>query len=162
MEITGIVRKVDELGRVVLPKEMRGVLGVEVGDQVDIVIQGSSFVVTPVKSKCVFCNKENKNMNPYEGKMTCHGCLSKLNKAKKRAPQSKMTETSASKIVPLDDTTVGARNQIKYEYSFVKVNYKDKGEEYAEEVRRDAQLTLAAIYHVAEFASDKCRIIVED
>lgn len=54
MKSTGIVRKVDELGRIVLPVELRRTLGISEKDQLEIFVDGSSIVLRKYCPTCVF------------------------------------------------------------------------------------------------------------
>ena len=56
MKSTGIVRKVDELGRVVLPIELRRTLGIEEKDPLEIYMDGPSIVLRKYQVSCVFCD----------------------------------------------------------------------------------------------------------
>ncbi len=55
MKATGIVRKVDELGRVVLPIELRNKFDIKVKDPIEIFVDGSSIVLKKYEPNCVFC-----------------------------------------------------------------------------------------------------------
>ena len=77
MKSTGIVRKIDELGRVVLPIELRRTLNLEVKDPVEIFIDGDSIVLKKYSSSCVFCGSD-RELNTYMGKPLCADCLRKL------------------------------------------------------------------------------------
>ena len=56
MKSTGIVRKVDELGRIVLPIEMRRTLDIGEKDALEIYVEGSSVILKKYKPSCVFCD----------------------------------------------------------------------------------------------------------
>ena len=55
MKSTGIVRKVDELGRIVLPIEMRRTLDIAEKDALEIYVEGSSVILKKYKPSCIFC-----------------------------------------------------------------------------------------------------------
>lgn len=77
MKSTGIVRKVDELGRIVLPIELRRTLGIELRDPLEIYVEGESIVLKKYNPTCIFCgNKENIFI--YQEKNVCRGCLEEL------------------------------------------------------------------------------------
>ena len=60
MKSTGIVRKVDELGRIVLPIELRRTLGIDLRDPLEIYVEGESIVLKKYNPTCIFCgSKEN-------------------------------------------------------------------------------------------------------
>lgn len=74
---TGIVRKVDELGRIVLPIELRNKLDIAVKDPVEIYVDGSSIILRKHEPNCVFCGN-NKDLITYNNKLVCKKCQEKL------------------------------------------------------------------------------------
>lgn len=77
MKATGIVRKVDELGRVVLPIELRNKFNISVKDPMEIFVDGSSIILKKYEPNCVFCGNK-KNLNNYKDKLVCNKCLKNL------------------------------------------------------------------------------------
>jgi len=77
---TGMTRKVDSLGRVVLPAEMRRVFGIREGDLVDIAVDGANIVLTKVEQRCVFCG-DSTTLVEFSGKLVCEGCVAGLRDA---------------------------------------------------------------------------------
>ena len=77
MKSTGIVRKLDELGRVVIPKEIRSKLDIEEKDPIEIYVDGSSIILKKSISGCIFCNN-SRGLTSYKEKLVCKGCLEKL------------------------------------------------------------------------------------
>lgn len=77
MKSTGIVRKVDELGRIVLPIELRRTLNIAEKDSLEIYVDGSSIILKKYEPACVFCN-DAKNVVNYKGKNVCQNCLAEL------------------------------------------------------------------------------------
>lgn len=77
MKATGIVRKVDELGRVVLPIELRRTLGIEVRDPLEIYVDGESIMLKPYKPACIFCG-DTDNLIEFQGKKVCRRCIEKM------------------------------------------------------------------------------------
>ncbi|MGH8983432.1 MAG: AbrB/MazE/SpoVT family DNA-binding domain-containing protein [Acidimicrobiia bacterium] len=75
-----MTRKVDSLGRVVLPAEMRRVFGIREGDLVDIAVDGASIVLTKVEQRCVFCG-DSTALVEYSGKLVCERCVAGLRDA---------------------------------------------------------------------------------
>ena len=55
MKSTGIVRKVDELGRVVLPIELRRTLDLAEKDGLEIFVDGSTIILKKYEPACIFC-----------------------------------------------------------------------------------------------------------
>jgi AbrB family transcriptional regulator, transcriptional pleiotropic regulator of transition state genes len=76
---TGMTRKVDSLGRVVLPAEMRRVFGIREGDLVDIAVDGHHIVLTKVEQRCVFCG-DAAALVEYSGKLVCQPCVEGLSR----------------------------------------------------------------------------------
>ena len=60
MKSTGIVRKVDGLGRVVLPKELRRTLGVDMKDSMEIYVDGEQIILKKYQPACIFCDNATK------------------------------------------------------------------------------------------------------
>jgi len=77
MKSTGIVRKVDELGRIVIPKELRGTLDIGAGDAIEIYVDEEQIILKKYEPACVFCG-EARNVINHKGKNICESCLSEL------------------------------------------------------------------------------------
>jgi len=77
MKSTGIVRKVDELGRIVLPIELRRTLDIAEKDAVEIYVDGDAVVLRKYDPTCIFCGN-SKNMKQYKGKNVCSDCAKQL------------------------------------------------------------------------------------
>lgn len=77
MKSTGIVRKVDELGRIVLPIEMRRTLDIAERDALEIYVEGSSVILKKYKPSCIFCDSA-KDISVFKGKNICPKCLREL------------------------------------------------------------------------------------
>ena len=77
MKSTGIVRKVDELGRIVLPIEMRRTLDIAEKDALEIYVEGSSVILKKYKPSCIFCDG-TKDIEVFKGKNICPKCLREL------------------------------------------------------------------------------------
>ena len=78
MKSTGIVRKVDELGRIVLPIELRRTLGIEEKDRIEIFVDGESIILRKYQPACIFCNNAKDIIN-YKGKNICPDCIRAMN-----------------------------------------------------------------------------------
>jgi len=74
----GVARKVDQLGRVVLPVEMRKAMTIEVGDLVMMSAEGDRIVLEKVEQKCVFCGA-SEPLREFAKKLVCSSCIDKLN-----------------------------------------------------------------------------------
>ncbi len=78
MKSTGIVRKVDELGRIVLPIELRRTLGIEENDRIEIFVDGESIILRKYQPACIFCDNAKDIIN-YKGKNICPDCIRAMN-----------------------------------------------------------------------------------
>ncbi|MGN1001839.1 MAG: AbrB/MazE/SpoVT family DNA-binding domain-containing protein [Oscillospiraceae bacterium] len=74
MKSTGIVRKLDELGRVVLPIEIRRAFDLKERDAVEIYVEGDRIILQKYEPNCCFCG-EMKNLSRYKGKPVCRKCI---------------------------------------------------------------------------------------
>lgn len=77
MKSTGIVRKLDQLGRFVLPKELRDCLDWHEGDNVEVFVEGESIILRKYQCSCVFC-KSGEDLHDFMGKTVCGSCLEKM------------------------------------------------------------------------------------
>ncbi len=77
MKSTGIVRKVDELGRVVIPIELRRILDIKEKDSLEIFTDADAIIFKKYLPACVFCGQA-KNMKHLKGKNICSKCVSKI------------------------------------------------------------------------------------
>lgn len=76
---TGIVRRVDELGRIVLPAELRRTLNIAEKDSLEIYVEGSRIVLQKHEERCILCEKI-KDLEEFKGKSVCRKCLAELKK----------------------------------------------------------------------------------
>lgn len=76
MKSTGIVRKVDELGRVVIPIELRRTLGIDEKDALEIYTDNEKIVLKKYEPACIFCNNA-ENVKNFKGKLVCTECVKK-------------------------------------------------------------------------------------
>ncbi|WP_044973413.1 AbrB/MazE/SpoVT family DNA-binding domain-containing protein [Ruminococcus sp. HUN007] len=79
MKSTGIVRKIDELGRIVLPKELRRTLGLNDRESVEIYVDQDAIILKKFKSTCVLCG-DNEDLLDFKGKSICQKCMNELRK----------------------------------------------------------------------------------
>lgn len=77
MKSTGIIRKLDELGRIVLPSELRKVLDLNEKDSVEIYVSGESIILKKYTPACLFCNSAD-NIIHFRGKNICQKCLDQM------------------------------------------------------------------------------------
>ncbi len=81
MKSTGIVRRLDELGRLVIPKELRRTLGIDVKDPLEIYVDGESIILKKYAPACIFCNEANDVVS-FKGKNICSNCMKLIAKSK--------------------------------------------------------------------------------
>lgn len=74
---TGIVRRIDELGRIVIPIEIRKRFGLAEKDPVEISVRGESILLTKAHSVCVFCGGEDA-LADFRGRAVCRSCIGDL------------------------------------------------------------------------------------
>lgn len=74
MKSTGIVRKIDELGRIVLPMELRRTLDIDARDSLEIFVDGGKIILKKYEPQCVFCSRA-EDINIFKGKNICNECL---------------------------------------------------------------------------------------
>lgn len=77
MKSTGIVRKVDELGRIVLPIELRRTLHIDVKDSLEIYVDGSQIILKKYEPSCIFCGNADDTIM-FKGKTICRRCHQEL------------------------------------------------------------------------------------
>lgn len=79
MKSTGIVRKVDDLGRIVLPIELRRVLDIEDKDPLEIYVDDDAIVLKKYQPACVFC-ASSEDVVIYKGRNVCKHCIEEMSK----------------------------------------------------------------------------------
>lgn len=77
MKSTGIVRKVDELGRIVLPIELRRTLDIAEKDALEIYVDGNSVILKKYQPACVFCG-DSREVKAFHGQNICANCQREL------------------------------------------------------------------------------------
>ena len=78
MKATGIIRRVDELGRGVIPIEIRNQFNIVEKDPIEIYVDDSSIILKKYEPNCVFCGNTN-DLIEYKGKLVCEKCSKELN-----------------------------------------------------------------------------------
>lgn len=79
MKSTGIIRRVDELGRVVIPIEIRNQFNIVEKDPIEIYVDGSSIILKKFEPNCIFCGN-TKDLLSYNDKLICTKCADKISK----------------------------------------------------------------------------------
>ena len=77
MKSTGIVRKLDELGRVVLPIELRRTMDLNIHDTVEILVEDDKIILKKYHPACIFCG-DARDVTTFKGKLVCVNCLREL------------------------------------------------------------------------------------
>ena len=77
MKSTGITRKIDELGRIVLPIELRRKMGIAEKDSLEIYVEGDTIILQKYEPACIFCGNA-KNVITYKDKNVCTNCAKEL------------------------------------------------------------------------------------
>lgn len=77
MKKTGMNRKVDDLGRVVIPAEIRKAFGIREGDHLDIAVDGDHIVLTRCEDSCTFC-RSTTDLKEFRGRLVCEGCTREM------------------------------------------------------------------------------------
>lgn len=80
MKSTGIVRRIDDLGRIVLPAELRRTLGMEERETLEIFVEGNAIVLRKYRPSCLFCDSM-RDVSSFKGKNICSRCLRQLREA---------------------------------------------------------------------------------
>lgn len=75
MHDTGIVRKVDDLGRIVIPMELRRTLGIRVKDPMAIFVEGDRIILERHREACTLCGANDSDMLELNDRLLCAGCV---------------------------------------------------------------------------------------
>jgi len=77
---TGVVRHIDELGRIVIPSEIRKRFGFGDKDPVEITVKGDTILLSRPQATCVFCGRDER-LNEHRGRLVCNPCIAELSAA---------------------------------------------------------------------------------
>ncbi len=77
MKSTGMVRKIDELGRIVLPIEIRNTMGIQSRDSLEIFVDEDRIILKKYQPSCIFCDNSD-GITFFKGKLICSECLKLL------------------------------------------------------------------------------------
>ena len=77
MKSTGIIRQVDELGRIVIPKEIRRHMGITSSDPIEIYVDEEKIILRKYQNACAFCGT-GVDLKPYKNRMICQACIDEL------------------------------------------------------------------------------------
>ncbi|PRX27426.1 AbrB family transcriptional regulator [Orenia metallireducens] len=84
MKSTGIVRKIDDLGRIVIPIELRRTLGIDVKDPLEIYVDSNMIIFRKYEPACTFCGNAGDTID-FKGKIVCTECLDEISNEGKGA-----------------------------------------------------------------------------
>ena len=79
MKSTGIVRRIDELGRIVLPIELRNKMDIKTKDSIEIFVEDDRIILKKYEPACLFCGNADEVIM-YKGKLVCKHCLAEMNR----------------------------------------------------------------------------------
>lgn len=74
----GITRKIDDLGRIVIPSELREKLGIQKQDQLELYVDNEAIILTKYSKACIFCGSREQ-LNEMKNKYVCQGCFDEMN-----------------------------------------------------------------------------------
>ena len=94
MRSTGMTRKVDDLGRVVVPAEMRKSFGIREGDYLDISVEEDRIILVKRQNACIFCRSDN-DLKEFRGRMICARCSNELSAKPASASWELFSESDA-------------------------------------------------------------------
>ncbi len=78
MRPIGVVRKLDQLGRIVIPMELRKRFGIRTDDEIEIFVDSDTIILRKYLPRCVFCQNPDENIRQYRGKNICPDCWASL------------------------------------------------------------------------------------
>ena len=81
MKSLGIVRQIDDLGRIVIPKELRRTYDLAIRDYIEIFTEDDKIILKKYQNKCVFCGS-TENLVDYKDKPVCAECIAEIKGAK--------------------------------------------------------------------------------
>ena len=95
MKSTGVVRKIDELGRIVLPSELRRVFSIREGDELEISVNGEQIILQKRADLCLFCGAESPGIE-YRDRRLCENCAGEIGQRGNVSVRLPDTETVTS------------------------------------------------------------------
>ena len=80
----GLPRRIDHLGRIVVPVELRRMLGINAGDELEIAVKEGAITLTKANRSCVFCGAES-DLQSYRDRQLCNDCVAAVARFTSRA-----------------------------------------------------------------------------
>lgn len=77
MKATGILRMIDQLGRIVVPKELRDSFNIEEKDKLEIFVTDEGILLKKYSPGCQYCSNM-ENLTDYKGKLICSECIKSI------------------------------------------------------------------------------------
>lgn len=108
MGASGIRRKVDDLGRVVIPASIRRSLNIREGDAVEVSVDGERVILTKPVDACVFCGLEDPDLTAYRNRLVCPDCLGSLGTVAERAHRAHDLRSSRTAATEPSSPRLGA------------------------------------------------------
>ena len=93
MTSTGMARKVDDLGRIVLPVETRRLFSIQPGDALEISVADGAILLRKLETACVFCGS-HEDLREYKGKQVCGPCAAEMGEGPERRFLASVPEPS--------------------------------------------------------------------
>ena len=81
MKVGGVIRTIDKLGRIVIPKSMCKALGIQAEDELDVTMEGERIIVQKCRNGCVFCGSSDK-LVVFNGRKVCGSCVDSISAMK--------------------------------------------------------------------------------
>lgn len=115
MKDVGMARKIDDLGRIVLPAELRRLFGIHAGDELEIAVDGDSILLRKIQAGCILCDGVI-DLRPLHGKQVCADCRRALTAPSAASgsagdgPDSALGSTpgGSTESLPATDSPVGS------------------------------------------------------
>lgn len=77
MKSTGVVRKLDNLGRIVIPIELRKTMDIALKDTLEIFTEGDEIILKKYQPGCIFCGNA-RDITLFKGKLICSKCIGEI------------------------------------------------------------------------------------
>lgn len=77
MKNTGVCKTIDDLGRIVLPKEIRKSLGFDIRSSVELYVEDDRLIIKKAKESCIFCGSSD-DLTEFKGKNVCQKCINTI------------------------------------------------------------------------------------